>query len=1592
MNTLRNSNRNGITLLFVISIIVLFLLMGTAFVVLAGDYLRGTKLITRIENEKFEQPEAVIEKAAYEVFRGPELTDVNSPLRFQDILADQYGYGLRAVLWGDPDNPSLTPITFAPNSNNQIVRIRLRHPVHPNNPADPTNLARNRALKILPSRDATGALIPRTSIALSHFAESYAGHVVSFTTGPSTVKGYSGRVVHHEIDLTDPSDPEHWLWLPAQDIDVESLTTYLRDTFANNPPTPIDVIINNRDFAGNGPGFDPTADPGVPAFRSPFALNPRGVVGMGLDNLVRNPNNPSDFSWYVSDNSTNEPWDAADQWSNLFLSGYNDDVNPGPIASFHRDSPQNTLRAFVGSPTLEVDADNDGVSDSVWMDLNFPARSHKDKFYKPLFAIKVMDLDGRLNLNAHGDMADTAPDYFIAERVPMLGGIDSLDLPRGLGMGPAEISLRRLPGIDTDGYQRLILGRYGEDGVPGAVRNNIDVNIDNSISITRTQLFGHPFDILDWNTGRFGTVGHLYASSPMDIRGRFAIGTPQLAALARSQDSFVDLNDTNFPNGMPVIDVNRSSLHLTQLERNRKEITRSNYGLSFAPIPWNNQSTLDRDSNLRYVDTPYTELELERILRPHDLDVKLLSSRLWNQVSTNPESFWRLNRDHVTTSSYEVLTSDFERLLFRKISGSSFELLTDTQRDTARAQVEAIKAANLFAPELFQGLKMDVNRPLGNGYDDDGDGIVDNPGEEIVEVNLDQQNYYDSIRPPTHFRMDLNQDGLFNNDDLAARQIYARHLYCLTLLVTDNYATHLRTIDPDQYEHYVRTIAQWAVNVVDFRDPDSIMTRFHFDPQPFADQSGTGNLWDPPMNGTDPDPEFVVWGMERPELLITETFAAHARRSQPDPSNPGQYQQGLRPEPFAFIELYNPWTQNSFNQQFDSSLYNNQGVNLSRTVGATEQDPVWRVRIDRPRSIDPDQATTPLRYVYFTDPGSNPRGEAADSEAFFTTYPTLPVRPGSQALIGTEGTPAPNSRFRSYMGRLQGKTQADEATNDLELDSTSYLEIDRANRMVRKYLPNTDTIEERRVSTIVPVNRYRGQANPTTNPRPFNVSDPRGGYPTVVAPNATPVPDGFRYTSPISPVLDSELNPDENRDDVDFAAIQQHGRTTERFRIIYLERLANPSLPWDPDTNPYMAVDELAMDLVAFNGTRDEGDDPPPSGTPGTTYESADALERNSSTSLGQRVLWASADPRRRSVTDSAPGNYTTPHFFNWILRDSLGKTNDLLYPNGAGDLTPLAGLTWNNRPYVSHYELMNVSYTASGPISGETQMNHWLNQRFSLLRSSPPYSGPFPGVPALSTYPYLGGNFGHLLNFYLEGDETDSPHLYRIFEYLTVPSRYAGTTVELIPSGGTPGFALNPFNTLSRYREPGKINLNTIYSEQVYLGLMGNYATIPGGLTWNQFKENRLIGANGENPFRPAGTGNFAPHVDFVTAGPRSTLFRGSASNPAEPLFDFKATTANLPAMASDRNAFFRHQMRQRLANLTTNRSSVFAIWITVGYFECDGQGVLKGSHAELGVDDGTNRRNRGFFIFDRSIPVAYEPGKNHNIDKAILVRRIIE
>ena len=62
----------------------------------------------------------------------------------------------------------------------------------------------------------------------------------------------------------------------------------------------------------------------------------------------------------------------------------------------------------TGKITFDVDNDADGITDSVWLDLGYPARPDASgRLSKPLFAFLVIGLNGRIPLNTAGNLAGT---------------------------------------------------------------------------------------------------------------------------------------------------------------------------------------------------------------------------------------------------------------------------------------------------------------------------------------------------------------------------------------------------------------------------------------------------------------------------------------------------------------------------------------------------------------------------------------------------------------------------------------------------------------------------------------------------------------------------------------------------------------------------------------------------------------------------------------------------------------------------------------------------------------------------------------------------------------------------------------------------------------------------------------------------------------------------------------------------------------------------------------------------------------------------------------------------------------------------------
>jgi len=1604
MKIKHNGARRGVLLLVILGLLAMFGLVALAFVVLTGQAERTAKVVQQIEQYAVSEKQ-LIHQAAMQALRGS--TNPVSILAAHSLLEDLYGYNV----------PDIMPMT------------------------DPTALCGGQLFEFTVSN-------PHRRV----------GCVLTMLDG--TAVGESTLIVG-----INPTDSR-----------VQALA------FKKGFPQPGErFVINNAPFSGTGFGYDSATgrlNLSDSATGHPLALLPGAAANL------------------FPAGGANEGCDAVD-FQNMLLGAQLRDPNTGQIItipSLHRPAlvnywannggnlsdpaflksvilrpmPQIHLNFDGGNPFFDptwngldyvddgtganryrwdVDNDGDGYTDGIWVDLGMPVRSTPDgRLYKPLFSFLCVDLDGRLNLNAHGNLwqaqedaypdANNYRDKTIQGDSPITqarfaGGTTEARVPWGQGTGPAEINL--LPAfedITTPGtyyvplYRQLLAGeasavdgRYGEAGgqfqLPGFSGQ------EDPRSWNRNYAYAQDY----WGYLSGGDRLALGAyGSPPDFLG---VGGVALDMAGRPVFLNMGHSGTDFPDDPYEIDLSPGSTH----------------GLS----GWS------------WTDNPFSPAEFERLLRPFDRDASKLPMRL--AYLTGNVLYHR--RHALTTESWDLPCPSLELPASLRTGGGRAYHFVDLLRIKTGDQPDLWR--QLVPPEMLAGLKMDLNRPLGNARDDDGNGIVDEPaeapGEQLTLCNgqtLSQGQFTASTATVAfdHFN-DGSPRNSYDARQVQPREVHARHLYVLMMLLADQ-RYFLETLQWDQ-EKVARFLAQWAVNVVDFRDRDSIMTRFAYDVDPF-------DGWNPSGNET-----HIVWGCERPELLITETLAFHDRRTEDledhgycekpegagdpggEPGEPGEEdwpkeeEEGdkkvdldsrYRPQGSLFIELFNPWSaMNSPSGEFypyDSGARTfGNGVDL-RLTSPDGNSPVWRlVIVDETDGANPAQPTPTDDGEYLDpddpDPARRPRidraayfvatgdcvvpSDVSSASSFFASSANGLVVPGGYAVIG----PGDSNQAKTFIGFRNGQTAGDDTTRRIELTGNlPHVVLSDGDQQ-----PETGRVKP---PAVVVVNQ----------PRRLSVSEPHGGYPTEEYDAATE-----QYTT----VHDVPL--DEQRTDEGMWQLLRTDQTVTGFRVVHLQRLADPTQPYDAKTNPYRTIDSMPIDLTSFNGVstaveRDEDGNPvEPGRIAFASRQRGEEDYRRFSGSPANLSFWKQ-EPPDKELGAAAGGTLAEPHYFNEPLDHSLGYLNFRYFgmPLDAGQAgnyhrgdppNPFPWLTWNNRPFISQLELLLVPVLRSSKL---------------LVRNTDPSYGDekYFGIdrPSQSTNPYdpAGGDptelppgpFPHLLNFFhstsgSSNDSNGSPQFQRIFDFIHVPSRFVGTAVSADPNACLAGDHPfhPPFNNISLYREPGRINLNTVFNREVFMGLMNFYPDMNTEAFWEKFVRSRRGYAGGASggggpqsqavqdmlqlnasfptrfaqPFKSACAASMAPDGLRPQREIDVTVLRRDPDNPTQPLFE---TESSQPYNDTDRNPYFRYQGIQRLGNLVTNRSNVYAMWITVGYFEVEPvpatnaipDGYMLGQ--EIGIDTGEIERHRAFYLIDRSIPVGFQRGEDLNAEKAILLRRFIE
>ena len=1484
-----------------------------------------------------------------------------------------------------------------------------------------------------------------------------------------------------------------------------------------------------------------------------------------------------------------------------------------------------SLATLVTGP-WDVDNDGDGQPDSIWVDLGLPVRQMPDgRKYKPMFAILCTDLDGRLNINAHGcaeqlrtteyygsvldPLNDAAGNPRIYADLPLAAAapMNVPPLPRGQGYGPAEINLSPLFTLAPVQYANLLLGatlangdvngRYGEVQWMVAPPRYDLPSPGRSYNPSPT-MFDDPLSY-NWI---FGYAADYYNSviNPAGVRTEY--GTP--ADLKGTMTAGLDLR------GQPIVDVTQS--------------VPAGFSNGWNVNAWGNAGTNDPyeldltkcfcggDLNLpASEDDPFTVAEFERVWRPYDTDTASLPDRLVNLAPLlNPQAGEAEFRRHKTTpASWDLpcpaaatpvdLLEDFRDQLFVTdfplglpfpapvttpqvkendvyrwaislfpprsphdilaarmyhklrndgVNDGNIPLDASNARDAIEASLPILTSSDLLA-----GLKMDLNRRLGNGVDDvtvdtnaDGipdvaNGVVDEASERFAlgqygvlnadPTMVEQMTLADGTGGTVTVAFDHDNDGdvtpgehlqplsVFvgptsppavpgdidsQYSDYAYRHAYARHLYVLMMALTDPdwYPPGTPPAPPYPSPQHdaarAKGIAQWAVNVVDFRDRDATMTPFEYDIYPFVDATGDTNTWDvdgriqparfgpiPPGDSwTSPDDSAayrgLVWGCERPELLITETMAVHDRRTEDLNTDPnGQdtaggdtdFDQRYRPQGSLFVELFNPQSPTDAPPgefYYDRAAGAWQGGVVLNQGTITSNHPVWRmviVPVDPANLVndqiaDPDDPSAGVvieRSIYFRDMSAIPGW--VDGTRFYTAAAMAPILNNRYAVVGpgdpdrtVPATAVTKVGFRNPGPPLVTQGRRIELTPNVNPNVAQVL-IDGEDNGIDD-LARPEPVPYPPGAGVPP--RTQNAIQPTVavivdQPRRLSVTEPIAGY---VPAGAYDVNSAGHLHAPPPIDIPQDISANEY-----WTGVLDTDATHAKFRILHLQRLADPLQDYDSQTNPYRTVDSAQIDLTAFNGVTGPAVDPILA-APGTYAfftrergETTPPLANN----LWQVTITNNATAPSNDHGEGANSRYirtvANPHFFGEDFSHTLGYVNECFgdprkpddlnagttddvpdAPGYMGDPTAWAGdtprpfpwLTWHNRPFTGQLELPLV------PASSSSRM---------LVNYSMSTGG--------NTYEDGAGTFTHLLNFF-NSDETaavppDPPpaHFYRLLEFVHVPSRFVGAQNQLNPDMAVGDAHVHhpPFQWISRYREPGRINLNTMYvfnplfNGDVYTGLMNSQPGLSTLATATLFDDSRrgYAGANFgldptyptrfANPFRSFCGLERVPMASLSTPigqlgglgtgsgqGVNATMLRADPVGvpaPRDPLWEYDPAAPPLwfDCYDSDRNPYFRYQGMQRLGNLTTSRSNVYAVWITVGYFEVEkvepGAGgtvdrkvYLEGYTLgrELGGDTGEVERHRAFYVIDRSIPVGFQRGKDLNAEKTIVLKRFIE
>jgi hypothetical protein len=1270
------------------------------------------------------------------------------------------------------------------------------------------------------------------------------------------------------------------------------------------------IVINGREFSGSDPASQPNES------------------WDGFDDA-----NPF-LAWVAPRDLQNQPLDKAGPFIGTGSQALPVSVSSSVVqkVGFVKSSSDLTqLNKSTNGFSYGADNDNDGVNDGFFLDFGLPTVISPNGDQVTLHAsVLILDLDGRVNVNAHGSLVPViyplVPDKSKNFNYPQISGTsvhknwnlsnlpvgsptlsDFAMLPIGSGYGPAEINLDLLfppensPSTSkTYGFPRRQPGEfpllYLRTGVSALRMSGANGGISPQGSRFYNQA-GSKTPQINSSEGRYGNFVVSQWAPPVGPTSLLADGPNfryyPVPGKPSIDDAASAINDHRSPigtaktttasprtigyDGVPPLWWNADDGKIFNWADKTTPFTgspslypRATYNsppdlhgrmktfttgaapstgivpqLCFVKPEWSRNGNLDVETR----DDPYeirldtraprnswlfnysanfnpngnifNLSELENILRPYDIDSSKLPPRLEAILGSVAEEA----RLRITTDSWDS-TAVSGKAAARLFNWA--RKLSQTLGDDGSKLYGATNARNkpvldgVINREIARGERFDLNRPL--------------TGTKPVKYDINDAYY-------------------------AQRQAYFKDLYILMCALCEGGDGGFA---PDQ-------CAQWAANVVEFRDADSVMTPFEYDPTPSdgwdVDNDASGIASTEATSATQNSPAAqriadtakrrIVFGTERPEILITETSAWEDDKT-------GE----------LFVMLHRPWNAKAFAKLSSAS---------DTSITAEACDPLLDCY-----DVATNPALNPLDRIDLGrksggDPTKTPPWPSNTNTKDSTSYPIWRLR-----IADIDGNTLGFIRFDTSSG--SGTTFASSTLTDA---TTPWIGVDGwACIMGSNSLPIGSKV------TFSP------------SPPPNTASPPTK---TDTAPQATSQVNCWTFDGLRVPGSAPPANAD------------------NRPAIVYLERLTDPTArPTDAqwNLNPAKKPSELTPDELSGMAIYRIVD------------EARVDIVNRTPTDPVTRVVPPEKDPvvRRRRTSDLSTA------FWNNSLFDTIRVMQ-------MGVFTPTekpSWFNWPNRPFAG---------------SAELHLIHSLDSE-SLLRT---YTKPTLD-PDSTVSQWTSALLKTLKN----------PPL---FDAVHVPTRFAGihgTTAD--PNGNLAKLAgidqvTTPVNQLSSFREPGRVNLNTVTAEDV----------------WNAVVAGPLVRTSNSAPYPVVARSDAG-----LTTSPAQT-FTGLIG-----LKSGDATATSVVPPVSDKqdaDSVFVDAMRlnpahgiytaTRLSNTATTRSHLFGVWITLR--EAMAPAPAAGLPAVPADPDGV-RYHRAFYVIDRSIPVAHEPGRDHNVWDAVLLRRIVE